>query len=156
MAAAGGGARSTVSVDVSPKHLRWGRENFECNGLDFANHEFLCDETQTYLRRSARRQRHFDMIIIDPPTFAHSRKSKKNFSITRDLRELIADAVAVLKPGGAIMVSTNNRRISRRDLLDLVRRGVGTRKFQTVASPPLPTDFAPDRDYAKTLFLRID
>lgn len=155
VAAASGGAQETVSVDVSPKHLDWGRTNFELNTIDPANHPFIRSDALDYLKRAQRQGRQFDMIILDPPTFAHARTSKRGFSITRDLSELIAGAVALLTPGGTIMVATNNRRLSVQDLRDRIKAGTGQRRYRIRATPDLPTDFAMDPHHAKTLFAEV-
>lgn len=156
VAAAVGGAMSTTSVDVSAKNLEWGRANFALNHVDLANHTFIRSDSMDYLRRASRQEKAYDLIVIDPPSFAHGRGSKKDFSIATDLSELIAEAVGVLRPGGGLMVSTNFRKLSLRDLKDLVRRGSGRRRGRVVDAPSLPLDFAIDRDHAKTIFLKFD
>ncbi len=156
VAAAVGGAMSTTSVDVSAKNLEWGKANFTLNHVELANHTFIRSDAMDFLRRAQRQEKTFDLIVIDPPSFAHGRGSKKDFSIAADLPELIAEAVAVLRPGGGLMVSTNFRKLSLRDLKELVRKGSGKRRGKVVDAPPLPLDFAIDRDHAKTIFLRYD
>jgi len=198
-AAAVGGAKSTTSVDVSPKHLEWGRTNFALNGIDLTDsasenpltlpsdppgpsllgrlvrpsvgssdppagergssthptHQFVRSDAAEYLKRAKRQGKEFDVIILDPPSFAHGRKSKDDFSILEDLAGLVGSAGEVLRPGGVIMVSTNHRKLSRRGLLERVRQGCGSRRCEVLATPPLPPDFAIDPDHAKTVFVRL-
>jgi 23S rRNA G2069 N7-methylase RlmK/C1962 C5-methylase RlmI len=166
VAAAAGGARSTTSVDLSPSHLEWGRRNFALNHLDPAGHEFIPSDAAEFLRRALRQNRSFDLVILDAPTFAHGRKRGKSFSITRDLPELVCGVLAVLAPGGIIMVSTNNRRLSLKRLKGMIARGVkasgagqgaerSVSDLRIINAPSLPLDFAVDRDHAKTLFVSI-
>jgi|CXWL01.1.fsa_nt_gi 23S rRNA (cytosine1962-C5)-methyltransferase len=155
-AAAVGGAKSTTSVDVSVKNLEWGKANFALNHVELADHTFIRSDAMDYLQRARRQEKAFDLIVIDPPSFAHGRGSKKDFSIANDLPELIAAAVEVLRPGGGMMVSTNFRKLSLRDLKELVRKGSGRRRGKVVDAPSLPLDFAIDRDHAKTIFLQFD
>ena len=155
VAAAAGCAKSTVSVDVSPKHLEWGRTNFALNGLDLTNHDFIRSDAAEYLQRAKRQGRQFDLIVLDPPSFAHGRKSKHGFSILDDLPGLVSTAGEVLRPGGVMMVSTSHRKLSRRGLLDRVRQGLATRRCEVMATPPLPPDFAMDPDHAKAVFVRV-
>jgi len=154
--AAAGGASSTVSVDISPGHLEWGRTNFKLNGLDLAKHLFIRSGTVEYLKRAKRQDESFDLIILDPPTFAHGRKRKQDFSIARDLTDLIAASAELLRPGGVMMVSTSYRRISLRDLRERLKRGAGRRKVKVIETPPLPIDFSSDPDHAKTIFARFE
>ena len=66
VAAAAGGAASTVSVDLSPKALEWGRANFALSHLDPSDHQFIKSDAFDYLRRAARQGKRFDIIILDP------------------------------------------------------------------------------------------
>ncbi len=129
VAAAAGGARRTVSVDLSPGNLDQGRSNFQINGLDLADHEFVTSEAFGYLKAAQRRSEAFDLIILDPPSFAHSRKRGKDFSVARDLPDLVAASLEVLKPGGTMMISTNYHQLALRDLRERVAQGAGRRKF---------------------------
>ncbi len=154
IAAAAGGASSTTSVDVSPKHLEWGRSNFALNGVDLTAHQFIRSDAAEYLKRAKRQGKEFDIIVLDPPSFAHGRKSKHDFSILEDLGELVTSACELLRTGGVMMISTNHRKMSLRDLLRRVREGFGSRPCDILATPPLPPDFAVDPDHAKTVFVR--
>lgn len=156
VAAASGGASSTVSVDLSSKHLDWGRANFELNRLDLAKHDFICSDALTYLRRATQQSREFDIVTLDPPSFAHGRKRKQDFSIARDLAALITASLAVLRPGGTLLISTNYRQFSWRNLRERLTQGAGRRKFKIIDTPRLPIDFACDPNHAKTLFARFD
>ncbi|MGB2987256.1 MAG: class I SAM-dependent methyltransferase [Phycisphaerae bacterium] len=156
VAAAVGGADHTVSVDISPKHLEWGQVNFELNGLDLTNHQFIQSEAFDYLKRAKRQAKEFDLILLDPPSFAHGRKRKQDFSIARDLAGLITASLEVLRPGGLLMISSNYRRLSLRGLRERVKQGAGHRKFKVIETPRLPVDFAMDPDHAKTIFVRFE
>lgn len=167
VAAAAGGARLTASVDVSPKHLEWGRHNFELNGIDMSSpvapdgppaHQFFKSDAAEFLQRARRQGREFDVIVIDAPSFAHARgrSAKSGFSIATDLPGLVRGCSAVLRPGGVLMVSTNYRKLTASGLRMAIREGAGGRKFSVESIPPLPIDFACDPDHAKTLFASFD
>jgi 23S rRNA (guanine2445-N2)-methyltransferase / 23S rRNA (guanine2069-N7)-methyltransferase len=96
------------------------------------------------------------MVLLDPPSFAHERKGKQTFSISRDLPGLVTGATALLRPGGVMMVSTNYRRLSAPRLRELVKEGAGRRPFQVMSSPRLPLDFAMDPNHAKTVFIQFE
>ena len=155
VAAAAGGAHHTVSVDISTKHLEWGKENFARNNLDLTDHLFIRSEAMEYFKRARRQERSFDLIILDPPTFARSRKSKATFQIERDLPHLISEALTVLRPGGVLVLSTNYRKLSRRQLEQVAKECAGPRRAKILERSPLPLDYAADSDYAKTIFVRF-
>ncbi len=154
VAAALGSAKHTVSVDVSPKHLEWGKANFAANGIDLNRHLFFKSDARQFLERAKRQGRTFDVIVLDPPSFAHGRRSKGDFSILTDLPALVSAAAELLCPDGVMMVSTNHRKMSLRDLRQRMAQGLSGRPHEIIATPPLPPDFAMDPDHAKSVFVR--
>lgn len=156
VAAAAGGACKVVSVDLSPRSLEWGKKNFVQNGLHPEEHLFVAAHFSDFLKRAARAGETFDLLVIDPPSFAHGRRSGQDFSVERDLSSLLADAAPLLRPGGQLLVSMNLRRLSWRALRERVRRGLSTRKILTLRELPLPPDFAVDPDHAKSLWITVE
>lgn len=155
VAAAAGGALQTVSVDVAVKNLEWGKLNFGLNGLSLDQHLFLRSDAGEALARLRRQNKRFDVIVLDPPSFAHGRKSQKDFSVLEDLASLVGAATEVLAPGGTLLVSTNHRKMTPRGLIERVRRGAPRGRVDILDTPPLPPDFAMDPDYAKTVIARV-
>lgn len=171
VAAALGGARSTASVDVSPKHLEWGRRNFELNGIVLEigeiessgvspsvqpPHLFFRSDAYEFLKRAQRQGREYDLMILDAPSFAHGRGKREAFSIETDLSKLVRAAVEVLRSGGTMLVSTNYRKLTLEGIRRRIRDGAAGRKVTVVEAPPLPLDFAADPDHAKAVFVRFD
>ncbi len=156
VAAAAGGAKRTVSVDVSRRHLEWARENFNINGLNSENHQLVRMGALDFLKRARRRGDRFDVVILDPPTFAHGRRGEDRFSISEDLLRTVNGAVALLNPAGLLLLSTNYRRMSLRDLRASLSKGASGRAFEVLETPPLPADFAMDPDHAKSLLARFE
>jgi 23S rRNA (cytosine1962-C5)-methyltransferase len=157
VAAAAGGATQVVSVDLSQKSLEWGKRNFTANGLHPDKHLFICSEIFDYFKRARRQKRSFDLVILDVPTFARSRRPPRAFSVAADLRPLIVEALTLLTPGGFVLCSTNSRTQSAAWLGEQIAAAAAEagRRFQITASPPLPLDFAADRNYAKTVIVRF-
>ena len=155
VAAALGGSLSTVSVDLSRKHLERGKRNFVANGLALDRYQFICSDIFDYFSRAGRQRRRFDLIILDPPTFARARRPKRTFSITENLEGLVAGAVALLNPDGYLLLATNHRGTSHRRLQHVVCSVAGARPLGGVTRLRLPPDFAGDRDYAKTVIVKL-
>lgn len=155
VAAALAGARSTVSVDLSAGNLDWGKENFAANGLALDEHLFVRSDAFDYLKRAQRQERSFDVIVLDPPTFARGRKPRKTFEVKRHLGELIAAASAVLRSGGYLLISTNYRQMTPAMLRRHVEDGLGDRGHRIVHQPKLPPDFSADADYQKSVLVRV-
>jgi len=155
VAAASGGAAKVVSVDLSGKHLDRGRENFLLNDLHPSAHEFVRSDVMDYIARADRRERGFDLVILDPPTFAHGRQPSRSFSVTRDMAELLRRSFLLLRPGGIAMICTNHRRTTWRALRGAAHAAARGRKHEILDSPGLPLDFAVDRDHAKTILVQF-
>ncbi|MDR2717662.1 MAG: class I SAM-dependent methyltransferase [Treponema sp.] len=130
--AAGGGAASTDSVDLSNTYLNWARDNFTLNGFDtailrldefFAGadgqektiagkgcvHHLIRADAVPFLRTAAAARRRWDSIIIDPPSFSNSAMASADFDLNRDYEDLLAGCLALLAPGGKIWFSANAR-----------------------------------------------
>ncbi len=155
VAAAAGGAQATINVDISRKSLEWGKDNFRANGLSLNEHMFINDDAFNYFKRARRQQHTFDLIVIDPPSFARPKKSGRVFMVEKDLQRLVAGAVSLLTPNGVLLVSSNDRGASHKWLREQIHLGAGLRKVSLVATPPLPLDFAGDPDHAKTIIARV-
>jgi 23S rRNA (cytosine1962-C5)-methyltransferase len=107
VAAAAGGARSTVSVDASKGALAWGVENLEANGLASPAHLMVDADAFDWLRMASKRNERYDLVILDPPSYATTKSSR--FSAADDYGKLAAQALAVLAPGGRLLACTNHR-----------------------------------------------
>ncbi len=107
--AALGGARETLSLDLSNMYLDWAARNLELNGLDANRHRLLRADCVEWLAQGAERSR-FDLILLDPPTFSNSKKMTGVLDVQRDHAQLIDRAMALLAPGGQLIFSTNFHR----------------------------------------------
>lgn len=157
VAAALGGAAETVSVDVSRKALAWGRRNLEANGLPAEPHAFVCADVFDYLRRARRRGRTFGLIILDPPTFARTKRPRRVFSLAADLDRLVHAALAALAADGVLLLCANHRGTPRRRLEASVRAAAEAagRTAHILARPHLPVDFRGDPGFTTSILIRV-
>lgn len=108
--AAAGGARSTVSVDLSNTYLGWARRNLDLNGFDASRHELVRADVMAWLRNAKDGDgERFDLIVADPPSYSSSKRMEEVFDVQRDHSSIIAGAIALLAPGGELFFSTNLR-----------------------------------------------
>ncbi|WP_035059391.1 class I SAM-dependent methyltransferase [Andreprevotia chitinilytica] len=108
--AAAGGAKETVSVDMSNTYLEWARRNLAINGLDTPNHERIRADVFQFFAQTAHQLEKFDLIVLDPPSFSNSKKMAGILEVQRDHRYLVESAIELLNPGGVLYFSTNYRR----------------------------------------------
>ena len=104
--AAGGGAASVNSIDLSKTYLEWAKDNFVINHFkDEKKFHFIHADVKQYLKTL--KPGSFDLIIMDPPTFSNSKRMKDFLEVQRDHVELINDALYALSPNGLLYFSTN-------------------------------------------------
>ena len=72
--AARGGATHVTSCDIADDALADGRVNFALNGFDAAGHEWVTADVFDLLKQYAETGRRFDVVVLDPPSFARARK----------------------------------------------------------------------------------
>ncbi|XXX74386.1 class I SAM-dependent methyltransferase [Sorangium sp. So ce134] len=111
VAAVAGGARESVTVDVSRGAVAWARENLDAIGADPAAHVVVEADVFPWLKAAAQAGRRFDLVVLDPPSFATTKKSR--FSAASDFGALAALAFRLLAPGGRLLACTNHRGIAR-------------------------------------------
>lgn len=128
--AALGGAARVVTVDLSNTYVEWAKENFRLNRLDVDDAAFITADVMVWL--PAQKAGSFDLIVCDPPTFSNSKKMRGVFDVQRDHPALINQCLRLLKPGGSLYFSTNNRKfrlydehLDTGDYRDLTRQTTG-------------------------------
>jgi 23S rRNA (cytosine1962-C5)-methyltransferase len=156
--AAKAGARVT-SLDLSRKYLDWGRRNFELNGLDHAQHDFIYGDAFDWMRRLHKKGRRFDLILLDPPTFSQS-KEHGTFKAPKDYGDLVKLALPLLNSGGVLFASTNAAEWPAEDFLASLRSTIAASHRDIVQEQylPQPPDFPISREepaYLKTIWLRL-
>lgn len=143
-AAARAGAAETTNIDISKAVLERGKRNYALLGHTAGQHRFLARDVLDVLPRMARRGEQYDLIALDPPSFASSERGR--FSVERDYARLVAAALSVLAPGGLLLACTNHAGLSERALQGRIEQGaqsVGRRTRQVEFAPP-PPDFPRD------------
>ena len=108
--AAKGGARSTVTVDLSNTYQAWTAKNLALNGHTVGlTHRLIKADCLRWLDQATAAGPVYDLIVCDPPTFSDSTAMAKPFVIDRDHPWLLDRCVRLLRPGGILYFSTNSR-----------------------------------------------
>ncbi len=131
--AAAGGARSTLSVDISATYNEWGQRNLKLNNLTPPQHRYVRADCLEWI--SAARDESFDLVFLDPPTFSNSKRMRRTLDIQRDHVELIRDTMRLLKPVGILLFS-NHARTFRMDTNSLLEF-----KIENITPETIPVDF---------------
>jgi 23S rRNA (guanine2445-N2)-methyltransferase / 23S rRNA (guanine2069-N7)-methyltransferase len=131
--AASGGARSTLSLDLSNSYLDWAAENFKLNAMPADRHRLERADCREWLRTA---QAQFDLIFLDPPTFSNSKRMQGVLDVQRDHPELIEQCMRLLSPAGHLVFSTNAQRFRLEPSVEERWR------VSDLSSKTLPFDFA--------------
>jgi len=119
VAAALGGARHVVTIDVDRDAIVLARENFRVNGLDPADHAFASEDAFEILKRYKAQGRQFDLVVCDPPAFAKSQKAVE--AAVAGYASLNRAALHVLAPGGILVTASCSARVSPEQFQDAVK-----------------------------------
>ena len=141
MAAAAAGASVVTSVDASPAYTEWGRANFGANRLNPKRHEFIVGDCLAVLADLARQGKIYDVILMDPPSFSTTAKSR--FTTRGGTSDLVAAALPLLPAGGLLIASSNHQKVDVADYLKELRRGalqVGS-ELRVISLAGQPEDF---------------
>jgi 23S rRNA (guanine2445-N2)-methyltransferase / 23S rRNA (guanine2069-N7)-methyltransferase len=133
--AAAGGARSSVSVDLSNTYLDWAHENLVLNGLAGPKHELLRADCRKWLEQEAPRGPRFDLIFLDPPTFSNSKRMQGVLDVQRDHAVMIRHALQLLRPAGRLVFSTNYTRFK------LDAAALAEFEVEDISARTIPKDF---------------
>ncbi len=93
LAAAAAGAEVT-HVDAATNVVAWARRNAELSGLAAAPIRWIGEDAPTFVRRELKRGRHYDGIILDPPSYGHGPKGQV-WKLEQHLLDLLRSCVAL-------------------------------------------------------------
>ena len=154
VAAAVHGATEVTTVDLSAGCVDRARENFQRNGIDPENHVFDVRDTFKALDAFRRKGDRFDIVIADPPSFSHS--DDGTWSATRDYARLVASCLRVLRPGGWLIMASNQGSVSPKEFKKYVLQGShrAKRPLRLVHTTSPPLDFPAALDFPESRYLK--
>ena len=76
-------------MDASKGMVEWARQNAAINQLQDRPVRWIVDDVTKFLERELRRERRYDLIILDPPSYGRGAKGEV-FKIENDLPNLLS------------------------------------------------------------------
>lgn len=158
--AAANSASAIVHIDSSVEALEQAERNVVLNGLERPDDEYIAGDAFEVLRYFRDEGRHFDVIIIDPPKFAHSQRDVQ--SACRGYKDLNWLALRLLRPGGLLATFSCSGLVSA-DLFQKVVFGAAVdagrdaqimQHLSQAADHPILLTF-PESAYLKGLLCRV-
>ena len=133
--AAAGGARSSVSVDLSNTYLDWAHDNLVLNGLGGPEHALQRADCLEWVASQESDGARFDLIFLDPPTFSNSKRMEGVLDVQRDHVGMIRRSMKLLRPTGRLVFSTNYTRFK------LDTDALADLNAEDVSARTIPKDF---------------
>jgi len=157
-----GGAREVVSMDSSGPALATARSNLALNPqLDAARAIWLEADVFAELRTLRASGERYDLIVLDPPKFAHTAAHAERAA--RAYKDINIGALRLLAPGGLLMTYSCSggvpaelfQKIVAGAALDAGRSARIVQRLQGAADHPVDLAF-PEGDYLKGLLLQVE
>jgi 23S rRNA (cytosine1962-C5)-methyltransferase len=104
LSAAAAGA-SVTHVDASRPSVAWARRNAELSGLTDRPIRWIVDDVEGFVTREIRRERRFDAVVVDPPSYGHG-AGGRSWKLEERLAGLLASCVSVTDGDPAFIVLT--------------------------------------------------
>ncbi len=159
VAAALGGAAKTTSVDLANRSLPKTEEQFRINEIDPENEDILVMDVFKYFKYAVKKNLKFDVVILDPPSFARSKKFV--FSAEKDYKDLLKEAIAITEKNGVIVASTNASNFDMGKFKGFIQTAFkeSNETYSLIEEFSLPEDFRtvksfPEGNYLKVCFIR--
>ena len=157
------GAKTVTNLDASVDALELGEENLQLNGYDPERQaESIAGDVFQILRDWQREpERRFDLVILDPPKFAQSKRTVDG--ALRGYKEINLQALRLLRPGGILATFSCSGLVSA-ELFQKVIFGAAIDAGRPVqilewlqqgADHPVALTF-PEGAYLKGLICRVD
>jgi len=158
--AARGGATSVTDLDISAHALDSADRNFALNhsipAIAHCHHERVQADALDWL--AANESRKFDLIILDPPSFA--KRDAERAGAIRAYEKLAGLGIEHLAKPGILVACSCSAHVSAEEFFEAVRRSAkkNGRRFEELQT----TSHAPDHhatfkeaEYLKAIYLRI-
>lgn len=159
VAAAMGGAIETTSVDVANRSLERTKEQFAVNNLDGEQQKIYVMDVFDFIRYAIRKELQYDVTIIDPPSFA--RTKKRTFSVTKDYTQLLEELIQITAADGTLIVSSNAANYKEKNFKQDIAQAFKNSRcdYRIMETFHLPNDFAvppgsKTSDYLKVFIIK--
>ncbi|MGE8081029.1 class I SAM-dependent rRNA methyltransferase [Peribacillus loiseleuriae] len=153
--AALGGAIKTTSVDLANRSLPKTSEQFSVNNIDPIEQNIVVMDVFNYFKYAIKKNLMFDMVILDPPSFAKSKKF--TFSAAKDYKNLLKDTIAITEDEGVIVASTNSSTFDMKKFKGFIDAAFKESGFNYKIEKQfsLPDDFKTIEEFKEGNYLKV-
>lgn len=153
--AAIGGAAKTTSVDLANRSLSKTIEQFSINDIDYEAQDIIVEDVFNYFKYAVKKELKFDTVILDPPSFARSKKFK--FSAEKDYINLLIEAIQITEDDGVIVASINCSKFNMNKFKSFIHKAFIETKYtyKIIEEFSLPSDFKINPEYKEGNYLKV-
>ncbi|HVO31502.1 MAG TPA: class I SAM-dependent rRNA methyltransferase [bacterium] len=159
LAAAKGGAREVLGVDVSADAVAWAERNAKASGVS-DRVKFEKADAFAKLETLEKSRARWDVVVLDPPAFVKSKKSLD--AGLKGYREINRRGFALVEDGGLLVAGSCSRHVTREAFLGVLLAAANDAKrgarIVHIGSqgPDHPIHLRlPETEYLKCVFLEV-
>ncbi|QQS28540.1 MAG: class I SAM-dependent rRNA methyltransferase [Sphingobacteriales bacterium] len=152
------GAKLVHSVDSSAKAIDWTEKNIALNTAFRGTHQSYVADVMPFLQQA---EQSYNLIILDPPAFAKSIKTKHQ--AVQGYKRLNARALNIIEKGGLLMTFSCSAVIDPPLFFDTIRAAAieSGRKVRVIkrlsSAPDHPVNiYHPEGEYLKGVCMMVD
>ncbi len=161
VAAGLGGAQHVTTVDIAEPAIQAAAEHWQMNDLPDEKHTALAADAFEYLEDAAKQNRSWDLVILDPPSFAPSEQAVPG--AINAYQKLIAAGAEVTQSGGILAAASCSSHVDLNAFLVVCEEGISQARrvartlgvFGQPADHPAPL-VMPEFRYLKFILLQLD
>jgi 23S rRNA (cytosine1962-C5)-methyltransferase len=155
------GAAKVTTVDTSQPALDTSEIHWTLNRLPPKRHAVVCAEVFEYLDAAVKDKLTWDVTILDPPSFAPSKKALPKAMLA--YRKLISAGASVTTSNGILAAASCSSHVTLNDFIGAIEDGISKAKRQATTlgiysqPPDHPVPLAmPEFRYLKFVIMRVD
>ncbi len=153
--AALGGASHTTSVDLANRSYAKTIESFSINEIDYEAQDIIVEDVFKYFKYAKRKEKQFDFVVLDPPSFARSKKH--TFRAEKDYTDLLKETIDITSVNGVIVASTNCSKFNMKKFKSFIDSAFKQShcKYKLVEEYTLPEDFKTTSSFKEGNYLKV-
>jgi 23S rRNA (cytosine1962-C5)-methyltransferase len=122
LALAAAGA-AVVHVDAARSAVTWARRNADLSGLGAHRIRWIVDDAEAFTARERRRNRRYDGIVLDPPSWGHADGGA--WRLDDRLAALLVACAGVAGPGSFCLLTTHTTGLGPASIAQLLAEAFG-------------------------------
>lgn len=119
------GAKKVTCVDISQRAIEMAQHNALQNGF-LHRTDFVEANVFDFLREKVKEEKTWDIVILDPPAFAKSRKTIQ--SALRGYKEINLQGLKLVKTGGILVSASCSYHVSEEEFLETILKAAADAK----------------------------